>query len=167
MVLRPHIVYGPGDTTLLPRLLAARRGGVLLVPGDGRTTVSVTHVENLADAVALALRSSVRGGAFNVSDAAPITVDELLRTVLARTGTRARIRYLGTRGARLLATVLEGAWRLGRARSGPPLTHYVVDQLTGDHVLDITRARTLLGYAPRLTVHDGPLAWASDRSCSP
>ena len=158
VVLRPHIVYGPGDTTLLPRLLAARRAGTLLIPGDGRRMVSVTHVENLARAVSLAISPGAPPGAYNVADAEPLAVDALLRTVLARTGTRARIRYLGTRRARALAAVLEGAWRVGGAASAPPLTRYVVDQLTADHVLDTTRIRTLLGYVPRWGVHDGPLA---------
>src|SRR6266567_1526907 len=54
IVLRPHAVYGPGDTTLLPRLAANVRRGRLLVPGDGTTAVSLTSVDNLATACLLA-----------------------------------------------------------------------------------------------------------------
>ena len=51
VILRPHAVYGPGDTTLLPRLLHARRLGRLIAVGDGRNRISLTHVDNLVQAV--------------------------------------------------------------------------------------------------------------------
>jgi nucleoside-diphosphate-sugar epimerase len=160
IVLRPHIVYGPGDTTLLPRLLAAERFGRLPVPGTGDNRLSVTHVENLAIAVERALHAPVVRGVFNVSDAETPTVDELLTTVLARIGSRARIRYVSRRSAWRAATLCEWLWRTGgrRMTRPPPLTRYVVAQLADEHTVDITRAREMLGYAPRWSYRDGPLA---------
>lgn len=157
VVLRPHIVYGPGDTTLLPRLLASRRLGHLCIPGTGSNHLSVTHVGNLAIAVAAALDTPDACGFFNIADAEPITVDALLRTVLERTGSRTHLVYLPAGLARVVATLCETVWRLGALRGSPPLTHYVVDQLTREHTLNISRARQQLGYCPQWSIHDGPL----------
>jgi nucleoside-diphosphate-sugar epimerase len=157
IVLRPHVVYGPGDTTLLPRLLAAERFGRLPVPGTGCNRLSVTHVENLAIAVERALHAPVVRGVFNVSDADVPTVDALLTTVLARIGSRARVRYVPRRAAWRAAALCEWLWRTGRANQPPPLTRYVVAQLADEHTVDITRAREQLGYVPRWSYRDGPL----------
>ena len=157
IVLRPQVVYGPGDTTLLPRLLAAERFGRLPVPGTGRNRLSVTHVENLVIAVERALHARVVRGVFNVSDAESPTVDALLTTVLARIGSRARLRYVPRRTAWKAATMCEWLWRTGRLKQPPPLTRYVVAQLADEHTVDITRAREQLGYLPRWGYRDGPL----------
>lgn len=157
VVLRPHIVYGPGDTTLLPRVLAARRGGRLPIVGRGRQHVSATHVDNLAHAVrrALAVRDAV--GAFNVADAEPVPLAELLVGLLARLGHPTRLLPLPPAVAWSAATLVEAAWRAVGAKRGPPLTRYAVGQLAGEHTLDLTRARERLGYAPRWSWRDGPL----------
>ncbi len=154
VVLRPHIVYGPGDTTLLPRLVAARRLGWLCVPGNGATHVSVTHVGNLTMAVHSALERPWVSGAFNISHADHISVDALLRVALARAGVPVRIAYMPTLVARGLALLLEGAWRTGWMRGAPPLTHYPVGHLTREHTLDTSRARELLDYSPGWSVRD-------------
>lgn len=157
IILRPHIVYGPGDTTLLPRVLEARRFGMLPVPGDGRNRLSVTHVENLAHAVDLALRNQSASGVFNIADAEATSLDELLRVFLARRGVPTRITYIPRAAAWRIAAALEGVWPAGSAPRGPLLTRYVVAQLADEHTLDITRARRVLGYVPRWSFRDGPL----------
>ncbi len=157
VILRPHIVYGPGDTTLLPRLLASRRLGLLALPGSGRTLLSVTHVDNLALAVECALRDGSGGGVFNVSDAETVSVDALLHTVFARLGVAVRLAHIPRAVAWGAARLLEHVWPSTGGRRGPPLTRYVVGQLADEHTLDITRARTVLGYVPRWTYRDGPL----------
>lgn len=157
VVLRPHIVYGPGDGTLLPRVLAARRGGRLPVVGDGRHLVSATHVDNLAHAVERALATPGAGGAFNVADAAPVPLGTLLGGVLARLGYPTRLVALPPALARGAAAVMEVAWRAAGARRAPPLTRYAVHQLAGEHTLDLARARDVLRYAPRWGWADGPL----------
>lgn len=157
VVLRPHTVYGPGDTTLWPRVLARVRRGGLTVPGDGTARISVTHVEHLVDAVRLAVRPSAPTGVFNVADAYVPTVDELLRTVFARRGLEVRVRYVPRALAWGVAMVLEGAWTLARRRSEPPLTRYMIASLADGRVLDIARAQRALGYRPRHTIADAPL----------
>ena len=156
VVLRPHVVYGPGDTTLWPRVLRAVRGGVLRVPGDGSALISTTHIAHLVAAVHLALRTP-SAGAFNIADAAPTSVDTLLRTMFARRGMPVRLRYLPRALALAAASVTEAAWSLSGRRDDPPLTRYAVRSLADGCVLEIGRARRELGYAPWWTVADGPL----------
>jgi nucleoside-diphosphate-sugar epimerase len=149
VVLRPHVVYGPGDTTLLPRLLAARRFGRLLVPGDGRNRISITHVDNFCRAVALALDWRGAGAEVcNVADEEPASVDELLRSLLTALGLPVRITYVPRAAAWPLAALLEAAWAAARAGRAPLLTRYLVAQISEDRVLDIGRARAVLRYRP-------------------
>jgi len=156
-VLRPHIVYGPGDTTLWPRVQAKLRNGVLKVPGNGEARVSTTHVENLVQALRLVLGSSKASGCYNVADAEALAVESLLSTVFARKGIAVRLKFVPKSVAWSAARVVEGAWlALGR-EDEPPLTRYAVHALADDCVLDISRLRRELGYAPRWSVADGPL----------
>jgi nucleoside-diphosphate-sugar epimerase len=157
VVLRPHIVYGPGDTTLMPRVLAARRLGCLAVPGNGRNRISITHVFNFVHAVECVLKSSVTHGTFNIADAEDASVDDLLRTLLPRCGITPRLLYVPRSIAWVAALMSERAWRLAGRSQAPRLTRYLVAKLADEHTLDSTRARTLLGYEPRHTFRDGPM----------
>ncbi len=148
VVLRPRAVYGPGDPHLLPRLLQARRGRWLPVPGPD-VRLSLTAVENLADACLAA--TGWPPGAYNVADDRPYSRDAVLRDVLAATGQPARLLHLPVGlagGAAGAATALS---RL--TRRAPTLTRYAVDQLARGMVLDISRARAR-GYRPRRALAD-------------
>ena len=80
VVLRPHAVYGPGDTTLLPRVLGAVRPGTLVAVGDGTQRVSLTSVDNLVRACLLAADSDAPG-VFNVTDDGPVLLGDALAAV--------------------------------------------------------------------------------------
>ena len=157
VILRPHIVYGAGDTTLWPRLLAARRFGCLAVPGDGTNRVSVTHVFNLALAVECALRAPPHAATYNVSDGDDASVGELLGTMLRRHGLAPRLLFVPRPLAWGAATAGEWWARALRREREPTLTRYVVANLADECTLDISRARSALGYAPRHTFRDAPL----------
>ena len=157
VILRPHIVYGPGDTTIMPRLLAALQFGWLLVPGHGRNLISVTHVLNFVHAVELVLKSSVPGGIFNIADAEPTSVDELLRTFLRRLGIVPRLLYVPRPIAWAAAVVSERVWRFAGRRNSPRLTRYLVAHIADDNTLDLSNAYKRLGYAPRHNFRDGPI----------
>jgi 2-alkyl-3-oxoalkanoate reductase len=156
IILRPHAVYGPGDTTLLPRVLAGIRGGRLLAVGDGRQRISLTSVGNLVGAILLAATGPVGDGVFNVTDAAPVRLDDALRAILAERGLRARPAYLPVRPALALAAVAE--WCAGPGRP-PRLTRYAAGHLAVERTLDITAARERLGYDPAPTSFAGAATW--------
>jgi nucleoside-diphosphate-sugar epimerase len=168
VILRPHAVYGPGDATLLPRVLAARCFGVFPLPGDGRNRISVTSVFNLALAVQLALESDLPSGVFNIADEEEPTIDDMLRTMLRRHGVADRLLHVPHWAARSLAAVNESVRRVAHISSEPTLTRYAVAHLSDSFTLDLTRARTQLGYAPQWTFRDAPLSSAAaDLATSP
>ncbi|WDZ82825.1 NAD-dependent epimerase/dehydratase family protein [Micromonospora cathayae] len=148
VVLRPRAVYGPGDPHLLPRLLAARRGRWLPVPGPD-TRLSLTAVENLADACLAA--TGWPAGAYNIADDLPYSRDAVLRAVLAASGIPARLVHLPVRSAMVAADAATGWSRL--SRRPPRLTRYAVEQLARGMVLDLGRARAQ-GYRPRRKLAD-------------
>lgn len=160
VVLRPHAVYGPGDTTLLPRVLGAVRRGRLVAVGDGTQLVSLTSVANLAQACLLAAGGGA-GGVFNVSDDCPVRLADALAAVLAERGIAAGVRFVPLAVAWPLACAAEAAHRwLRSADARPPrLTRYAVTHLAHERTLDITAARTRLGYRPTPTSFAGAAQW--------
>ncbi len=146
VVLRPRAVYGPGDTTLLPRLVSRVRAGTLLLPGPD-VLLSLTAVENLAGAALAA--SGWAPGAYNIADAEPYARDAAVRAVLRAHGIPARIRHLPPALARTAARAAEALAR----GAEPPLTRYAVDQLAHPVVLDLTRAHTQ-GWTPHRSLDD-------------
>ncbi|WP_067456821.1 NAD-dependent epimerase/dehydratase family protein [Actinomadura macra] len=161
IVLRPHAVYGPGDTTLLPRVLSAVRGPILPAVGTGRQLVSLTSISNLVQACVLAATGPVDSGVFNVADASPVTVDDAFRAILRERGIRARPVYAPARLAGPLAAAVEGAFLLAGRPEPPRLTRYAVGHLAVERTLDITAARRILGFTPHETTFAGAATWSS------
>ncbi|GAA5081794.1 NAD(P)-dependent oxidoreductase [Thermocatellispora tengchongensis] len=159
IVLRPHAVYGPGDTTLLPRVLAAVRGRRLVAVGDGRQAISLTSIGNLVRACLLAAAGPVERGVFNVTDAEPVTLDWALREILRERGIAAEPHYLPLRPALAAVAVGETVYRLLGVRRPPRLTAYAVGHLAVERTLDISAARRALGYDPAPTSFAGAAAW--------
>ncbi|MET9002031.1 NAD(P)-dependent oxidoreductase [Amycolatopsis sp. NPDC004169] len=147
VVLRPHAVYGAGDTTLLPRLLENVRFGRLPVPGTGKVLVSMTHVDSLARACLLAATAEPAWpSVFNIADRAPVTVDWALRGLLASAGVPVRPAYVP-------------AWLLSPpARAFPRgrLNRYVISQFAVERTLDTTAAIERLGFEPAPTAFPPP-----------
>jgi nucleoside-diphosphate-sugar epimerase len=156
VVLRPHAVYGPGDPTLLPRLLGAIRGRTLVLPGNGRTRHTLTAVGTLVDAVLRACDRAAPPGVYNIGDAEPVALADAVSTLLSERGLDVRLRYLPLRAAWALAALAE---RLARPAAPPRLTRYVVSHLGLERTLDLTAARTRLGLAPAPTSFAGAAGW--------
>jgi nucleoside-diphosphate-sugar epimerase len=150
-------VYGPGDTTLLPRILAGVRRGRLALPNGGRVLHSLTHIDNLVAAVLAGLDPQAPAGAYNVADDAPVLLSEVLAEFLERRGVAARLVDLPYRTAYALAGGLETAARVTGRR--PRITRYAVSQLGLERTFDLTAARTHLNYRPTPTSLVGATTW--------
>jgi nucleoside-diphosphate-sugar epimerase len=155
IVLRPHAVYGPGDTTLLPRLSAAVRAGVLPLPGSGRQRHSLTRIDHLAQACLLACTAPVAatGRAYNITDAEPVVLAQALAEALAARGRRVRIVPIGLRPALVAAALAE------RVQRRPTLSRYAAGHLALERTFDLTAARDLLGYCPGQTQLGDAAGW--------
>ncbi|CAN5378488.1 NAD(P)-dependent oxidoreductase [soil metagenome] len=157
LILRPHAVYGPGDTTLLPRILAGVRRGRLVVPEGAEVRHSLTHIDNLVLAVQRALDPAAPRGTYNIADDQPVLLSVVLREFLERRGVAARLVSLPYATAFAAAAALEHAARVTRRR--PRLTRYAVSQLGLERTLNLDAARTQLGYRPGPTSLAGAEHW--------
>ncbi|TQN47235.1 nucleoside-diphosphate-sugar epimerase [Humibacillus xanthopallidus] len=151
VVLRPHAVHGTGDTTLLPRLARARRGGRLVCPGGGRTLVHLTDVRLVASAAARACESDCGATVLNVADERPLELRDIVAGVAAANGWHERPLFTGAPAAWAAALVSEGTARLLRSRTAPLLTAYGVSHLAVSRAFATSRLREHLGITPAAT----------------
>lgn len=153
--LRPHLIYGPGDPHLLPRLLERARAGRLRRVGSGENYVDLTHVKNAARAHLLALDALQRadgqaaGKAYFISDGAPVNLWQWIDAYLQREGVRPIRSGLSASAAWRIGAVCEWLWRTFPLRGEPPMTRFVATELAKSHWFDISAARRDLGYDPQ------------------
>jgi len=148
VVLRPRMVWGAGDTTLLPEMVAAAESGKLAWIGGGRHLTSITHVDNVVEGLVLAGDRGGAGEAYFVTDGEPVEfrgfVSELLETQGIDPPTRSIPSWLGA----ATAVGAEAAWRLLPLGGEPPLTRLAYWLSAQECTIDISKARQQLGYEP-------------------
>ncbi len=157
LAIRPHLVWGPGDTQLVDRIVARARAGRLPLIGSGAALIDTTYVDNAVDALVAALDrcGPVHGRAFVVSNGEPRTVAEVLERICAAAGAEAPRRRLPVPVARGVGAAVDGVWAgLGR-RDTPPLTRFLAEQLSTAHWFDQRDVRAALGWEPRVSLDEG------------
>ena len=164
IALRPHLIFGPGDTNLVPTILKRARAGRLVQVGDGTNLVDLTFIDDCVSAHVLAAaaldeRPTAGGRAFFISQGTPVRLWEWIGRVLALHDAPPVRRRVSATTARLLATATEAVWSMFQLASDPPLTRFLAEEMSTDHYFDIAAARRELGYTPSCT------AWeATERS---
>jgi len=159
--LRPHLIWGPGDTHLVPRLIARARCGWLRRIGDGTNLLDITYVENAAEAhlrAADALTgeaASAAGKAYFISQGEPVNCWRWIDDILALFELPPVKRSMSLRMASRLGTACESVYRLLRLTSEPPMTRFLAAQLATSHWFDISAARRDLHYEPRVSTAEG------------
>lgn len=164
VVLRPRALFGPGDTTIFPRLLKALERGRLPIIGHGRNRTDLTYIDNAALAVERALDAppDVLGRTYNVTNGEPVALWPLITRLASELHLAQPRRRLPKTVALAAASLLELVHRACAPEREPLLTRYTVGLLAVDATLDIGAARRDLGYAPEVTVAEGLqrfLAW--------
>lgn len=168
VAIRPHLVWGPGDTQLVGRIVERARQGRLALVGSGTALIDTTYIDNAADAlVAGADRAGSLGGrAFVVSNGEPRTVAELVTRIVAAAGVDATPRRVPVAIAKAAGSVIERIWdRTGRT-DDPPMTSFLAEQLSTAHWFDQRDTRDALGWAPAITLDEGfdrLTAWYAER----
>lgn len=157
VAVRPHLVWGPGDTQLVGRIVERARAGRLPLIGRGAALVDSTYVTNAADAVVAALDHAHlnRGEVFVVSNGEPRPVRELLERICAAAGVPGPRGRLPFRLARPLGAVVELAWEHTSLDGEPPLTRFLAEQLATAHWFDQRRTRERLRWTPRVPLREG------------
>jgi nucleoside-diphosphate-sugar epimerase len=159
--LRPHLIWGPGDTQLIPRLIARGRAGRLRQIGDGTNLVDVTYVENAAEAHLLAADSLVNadspvaGKAYFISQGEPVNCWQWIDEILALVDLPPVRKTMSLKTAWRVGAALEAVYRFLRLKTEPPMTRFLAAQLATSHWFDIRAVRRDLGYEPRVSTTEG------------
>jgi nucleoside-diphosphate-sugar epimerase len=153
--LRPHLIWGPGDTQLVGPIVDRASAGRLPLIGGGTALIDTTYVDNAVEALMAAIDSPAHGEALVVSNGEPRPVAEILQRVCSAAGVPGPRRRIPLRVATTAGRVVETGWRLARRPGVPPLTHFLAEQLGTAHWFDQRRTREVLRWTPRVSLDDG------------
>lgn len=158
--LRPHLIWGPRDTQLIPRLIERAKRGQLRRVGDGKNLISMVYVENAARAHllaadALGLKSPVAGQAYFINEPEPVNLWGWINTLLDRAGLPPIKRSISAGSASTIGAVLEGVHKLFGISSEPRMTRFLASQLSRSHWYRVDKARRDFGFESVVTVEEG------------
>jgi nucleoside-diphosphate-sugar epimerase len=155
VVLRPHLVFGPGDPHLVPRLLQRADRGQLRIVGDGRNMVSLTYIDNAVEAHLAAADTLARGGkgaseaagaVFFVANREPVRLWDWINELLLATGRAPVTRKVPAAVAYAAGALLEPLHRFLRRPGEPRMTRFVARQLATSHTYDLAPLERATGY---------------------
>ncbi|XDD49964.1 NAD-dependent epimerase/dehydratase family protein [Leptospira sp. WS92.C1] len=153
--IRPRLIWGPGDKTVLPVLLKMISEGNFSWIDQGKALTNTTHIQNLVHAIELALTKGNGGKAYFITDGEIFKFRNFLTSLLLTQKVTAPDRSVPGWLARFLARILEGVWKLFRIKNEPPLTRFSANIMSRDCTIKIDNAKKDLGYDPILTVRQG------------
>lgn len=157
VAVRPHLVWGPGDTQLVGRIVERAASGRLVLIDGGTALIDTTYLENAADALVAALdrAEDVSGEAFVVSNGEPRTVAELLTRICRAAGVPEPTRSVPRALASGAGAVVERAWAATGRDEEPPMTRFLAEQLSTAHWFDQRRTREALQWTPQVSLAEG------------
>lgn len=158
--LRPHLIWGPRDQHLIPRLLNRARQGQLRQVGDGRNLIDAVYVENAAAAHLLAAdalqpSSPVCGKAYFITNGEPVNCWQWINEILILAGLKPIERKVSLRTAYVGGAIFEGIGTLLGRTDEPRMTRFLAAQLATSHYFNIAAARRDLGYEPGVSMAEG------------
>ncbi len=154
IILRPPFVWGTGMNSL-DQMVQSVKAGQWAWIDHGARTLDFVHVENLAQAISLALDHGTAGHVYYITDDHPQTVREFIGALIETQGVTPGERSVPRPVATLLATLMEGAFKLARRPTAPPLTRWIVCAMARDRSYDITAAKRDLKYQPSVSFEQG------------
>ncbi len=157
VVIRPCMVWGPGDRVILPRIVQLAINRNLVLVGDGSNLISLSYIENLTDAMILASENKeARGKVYFINDGIKITFVDYISRLLTSLGIewspKRCIPYFLAYG---LASVMEVWAKLLKSRTPPVLTRYAVAVMNRNLNYSIEKAKRQLNYQPRINLDEG------------
>ncbi|MCB5293243.1 NAD-dependent epimerase/dehydratase family protein [Arthrobacter sp. SO3] len=155
--VRPHIVWGPGDTQLVERVLERAGRGRLPLLDAGAALIDTTYVDNAASAIVAGLHrmEHIHGRALVVSNGEPRPVGELLAGICAAADVPAPSWTVPGGLARAAGSVVEKAWTWAGRAGEPPMTRFLAEQLSTAHWFDQRETRELLSWTPAVSLDEG------------
>ena len=160
VALRPHLIWGPGDNHLVPRILARAKAGRLRKIGSRIVMVDSVYIDNAASAHLLALdhlyfRSPCSGKAYFISNGEPWKLWDLVNEIIRAGNGRAVDKSVPVSIAYFMGWVFEMTYSLLRIQNEPPMTRFLAKELSTSHWFDISNARKDLGFEPKVSIKEG------------
>jgi nucleoside-diphosphate-sugar epimerase len=157
VAVRPHLVWGPGDTQLVARIVDRASRGRLPLLGHGAALIDSTYIDNAASAIAAALERAVdvHGNSYVITNGEPRPVAELLAGMCAAAGVPTPDWRVPASVARAAGSVIEAAWRVRPGTDEPPMTRFLAEQLSTAHWFDQRRTRADLRWTPEVSLDEG------------
>ncbi|VAV99143.1 NAD(P)H steroid dehydrogenase-like protein in alkane synthesis cluster [hydrothermal vent metagenome] len=169
VAIRPHLIWGPGDTQLVGRIVDRARKGRLAIVGSGTALIDSIYIDNAADALVAAVDRAPRlgGRALVVTNGQPRPVRELVNRIVVAAGLTPPRRKVPFQVARTGGLIAERIWALRGADSEPPMTSFLAEQLATAHWFDQRKAREALDWEPKVSLDEGfdrLAAWFAEES---
>lgn len=157
VAVRPHLVWGPGDTQLIGRIVERSRRGRLPLLGAGAALVDTCYRDNAASAIIAALHNaeSAHGRAFVVTNGEPRTISELLEGICRAAGVAPPRWKVPASVASVAGLGIEALWSVRPGEDEPPMTRFLADQLSTAHWFDQRETRAALNWAPSVSLDEG------------
>ena len=158
--LRPHLIWGPGDNHLLPKMIERARRGKLRLPGPDKL-IDTIYIDNAANVHLLALDhlqstpDTIGGKTYFVSNDEPMTQAQIIGGLLDAAGVKVDIQPISPGIAITAGTLIETTWKCLRLKSEPPLTRWSAEHLSTAHWYDISAVKRDLGYRADISIAEG------------
>jgi len=158
--LRPHLIWGPGDNHLVPRIIEKAKAGRLKRIGSRPCLADTVYIDNAATAHLLAADrlhpgSQIAGKAYFITNDQPVPLWDMVDMILAAGGLPPVRGEVSPEMARMIGGVCETIWKLLHLAGEPPMTRFVADELSTAHWFDISAAKRDLGYRPEVSIEEG------------
>ena len=158
--LRPHLIWGPGDNHLVPRILARAKAGKLRKIGSRDVLVDSVYIDNAASAHILALdrlnfNSPCSGKAYFISNGEPWKLWDLVNEIILAGKGNVVNKTVSVSLAYFMGWLFEIIYTISRKHAEPPMTRFLAKELSTSHWFDISNARNDLGYVPIITIREG------------
>jgi nucleoside-diphosphate-sugar epimerase len=158
VILRPHLIWGPGDPHMVPRLLD--RANRLRRIGNGNQRVDTIYIDNAAEAHLLAeeaLRNNpaVSGRVYFISQDQPVPLWQMIDWILAAGGKPPVRKTMSPGTAFAIGAICEKIYGMFNLKGEPPMTRFVAKEMATSHWFNIEAAKRDLGYTPKVSIEEG------------
>ena len=160
VALRPHLIWGPGDNHLVPRVIERGRTGKLKLLGKKQKLVDSVYIDNATDAHilvadSLSPNSPCAGKAYFITNGEPLPMGELLNKILATADIPPITKTIPPGLAYAVGAMMEAVYTILGKKEEPIMTRFVAKQLSTSHWFDISAAKRDFGYEPKVSIDEG------------
>jgi len=155
-IIRPHAIYGPGDRTLIPRILSSIRNNKAIIIGSGKNKFSITHVGNICYGISLIINSKPKGlKIYNLTDIEALSINDIYHHLFSAFNMKVQKMHVPYSVVLPLTMMLESIYKLINSKKSPLLTVDIARQFTQESTLSLEKIKSELKYNPPYDIKDG------------